>query len=200
MELSKVSATVRTSGGKGSARRMRADGKIPAVTYGKGTDATPITVSPEEVIDVLESERGVNSLIELDVDGKKSKCLLGEYQYHPVSRELLHVDFVEVDTSKAVEVKVPLVLTGKAQGVVMGGKLRQVFLQVPVRCIPEKIPAKLTHDITNLQLEQHVHAADLQLPEGVEVPLPPKRTLVALAIDKRAKKDEEKGEGEAEKK
>lgn len=200
MELTKVSANVRTAGGKGLARRLRASGRIPAVAYGKGRQARSLDVSPEEVTAVLQSELGVNSLIQLDVEGKESlNVLLGEYQYHPVTRKLLHADFVEVDLDRPVEVKVPLELTGKAQGVVMGGKLLHVFREVPIRCVPTKIPTKITHDITELQIEQHVSAADLQLPEGVEVRLAPKMTLASIAADRRAKGAEE-GEGEAEKK
>jgi large subunit ribosomal protein L25 len=200
MELSKVSATVRTAGGKGPARRLRAEGRIPAVAYGKGQQARSLAVAPEEVVSVLESEFGVNSLIELVVDGKETlNVLLGEYQYHPVTRQLLHADFIEVDLDKPVEAKVPLELTGKAQGVVMGGKLRQVFREIPVRCVPGKIPSKVTHDITELQLEQHVSAADLKLPEGVEVQLPPQKTIATVAADRRAKNAEEEGESEKKK-
>lgn len=200
MELSKVSAVVRTAGGKGAARRLRSAGQIPAIAYGNGLEPRMLSVAPDEVIRVLESELGVNSVIELEVDGKeKLNVLLSEYQYHPVSRKLLHADFIQIDLNKPVETKVPLELTGKPQGVVMGGKLQQIFRQIPVRCVPTKIPAKVTHDITELQIEQHVAAADLKLPEGVEVLLPPKRTLATIAADRRAKNAEE-GEGEAEKK
>lgn len=200
MELTKVSANVRTAGGKGPARRLRASGRIPAVAYGKGRPARSLAVSPEEVMAVIKSELGVNSLIRLEVDGQESlNVLLTDYQYHPVTRKLLHADFVEVDLEQPVEVKVPLELTGKAQGVVMGGRLLQVYREIPIRCVPTKIPAKITHDITDLQIEQHVSAADLKLPEGVEVRLPPKMTLASIAADRRAKGAEE-GEGEAEKK
>lgn len=198
MELSKVSANTRTAGGKGIARRLRASGQIPAVAYGKGREARSLAVSPEQVTSVLNSELGVNSLIELEVEGEgKINVLLGEYQYHPVTRRLLHADFIEVDPNDPVEVKVPLELTGKAQGIVMGGKLRQIFREIPVRCVPGKIPAKVTHDITELQIEQHVAAADIQLPEGVEIRLPAKKTIATIASDRRAKGEEE---GEAEKK
>jgi large subunit ribosomal protein L25 len=199
MELSKVSANTRTAGGKGIARRLRASGQIPAVAYGKGRAARSLAVSPEEVVNVLQSELGANSLIELEVEGKeKLNVLLGEYQYHPVTRRLLHADFIEVDVNDPVEVKVPLELTGKAQGIVMGGKLRQIYREIPVRCVPGKIPAKVTHDITELQIEEHVAAADIQLPEGVEICLPAKKTVATIASDRRAKGEE--GEGEAEKK
>lgn len=192
MQLNKVSASLRTDSGKGPARRLRAQGKIPAVTYSKGRPAQHLTVSPEEVVAALKSEHGRNSVVSIEVEGGSAiTAMIGEYQYHPVSRELLHADFVEVSETETVDVKVPLVLTGKPKGVVMGGILRQVFREIPVRSVPRAIPVSLSHDISELDVEGHVAAQDLKLPEGVEVLLRPKQTLAAIARDRRAKGEEE---------
>jgi large subunit ribosomal protein L25 len=192
MQSTKISASVRTGGGKGPARRLRVEGKIPAVAYGLGKAARSLAVSPDELVTVLFSELGVNTLLDVQVEGgEKFSAMLGEYQYHPVSRQLLHADLVEVDPSKPVDVNVPLELTGKAQGIVMGGKLSQPFRVIPVRCLPGKVPVKLTHDITELQLDGHVGASELKLPEGVEVRLPPKQTIALIMREKHAKGEEE---------
>jgi len=114
-----------------------------------------------------------------------------EYQYHPVSRQLLHADFIEVTEETVVEVNVPLTLTGKPKGVVMGGKLRQVFRDLPVRCKPSLIPVEIVHDVTELDLDQHVAAKDLSLPAGVTVSLREKQTVALVASDKHKKADEE---------
>jgi len=97
----------------------------------------------------------------------------------------LHADFLQIDLKDPVQVEVPFELTGRSRGVVMGGTLRQVFRQLTVRCLPEHIPVKITHDITELDVEQHVHVEDLKLPEGVAIELAPKRT-VAGSIRRRA--------------
>lgn len=198
MQVTKITATTRTETGKGPNRRLRAAGKLPAVAYGAGSETRSLVVDPNVVAQVLTSELGINSVVEIDLDGKVATAMIGDYQYHPVTRKLLHADFVEVKEDQKVDVNVPLILTGKSKGIVMGGKLRQVFRELPIRCVPKAIPVKLTHDITELDLDQSISVQDLQLPEGVEVSLPPKRTVAVVATDKRAKK-EDGTEGEAEK-
>jgi large subunit ribosomal protein L25 len=124
--------------------------------------------------------------------------MIADYQYHPVSRVLLHADFIAVDEKTEVEVKVPLVLFGKSKGVVVGGKLRQVFREVPVRCAPGHIPAELRFDITELEIDDVVPAGQLELPEGVSLGINEKQTVAMIATDRRAKMDEEEAaEGEA---
>lgn len=195
MQLNKVSAVTRTQSGKGPARRLRSSGQIPAVAYSEGKPAIHLAVPPQELIAALSSEYGRNSLIELSVDGTTTiKARVGEYQYHPVSRELLHADFVEIQEDKPIEVKVPLRLTGRAQGIVMGGKLRQVFRELPIRSLPAAIPVEIVHDITELAVDGVVAVKDLNLAEGVEVLLPGKRTVAAIEADRRAKNADEEGD------
>jgi large subunit ribosomal protein L25 len=192
MELRKVTASVREETKKGPARRLRQRGQIPAVAYGKKVEPRSLSVSPKDLEEVLNSERGRNTVIELDVQGSdKLTVLLNQYQYHPVSRHLLHADFLQIDLKEPVHVEVPFELVGKSKGVVMGGILRQVFRALPVRCLPEHIPVKLVHDVTELDIDQHVHAEDLQLPEGVVIELAPKRTVAGVVTEKhRGDKDE----------
>ncbi len=198
--LTKVSAIARSVRGKNAARRLRADGKIPAVAYGEGQDVLSLSVSPDDVKKALFSDYGVNVVVELEVDGKAAgKAMIADYQYHPVSRSLLHADFIRVSEDTKVTVKVPLELSGRPRGVVMGGTLRQVFRELPVRCTPGTIPVKIVHDITSLELDTHLTVADLNVPEGVEVLLPEKRTVVSVAVDRRAKKDEAEEEKDSKK-
>ncbi|MCH2109968.1 MAG: 50S ribosomal protein L25, partial [Polyangiaceae bacterium] len=158
-----------------------------------------LSLEPEFLVEVLESQLGVNTIVELDIDGKdKVQAMIAEYQYHPVSRELLHADFVAVDESTHVEVRVPLVLVGRAKGIVLGGKLRQVFRELPVRCLPSQIPAAIEHDITELGIEETVAAGELKLADGVEVTLGEKQTVAMVATDRRAKAEEEEEGAEAE--
>lgn len=197
MQVTKIAATPRTDNGKGSSRRLRSAGKLPAVTYGKGQPTQPLVVDPNEVVAVLTSDLGINSLVQLDIEGKTINTMIGDYQYHPLSRQLLHADFVQVKDGQTVDVKVPLRLTGKSKGIVMGGKLRTVFRDLPVRAVPGKIPVEIVHDITELDLDQTLSAGELELGEGVEVLLDPKRTVALVAQDRRAKGDKADGEGEA---
>lgn len=191
MQTIKINATRRQQAGKGGARRVRDTGKIPAIAYGKDLAALPLAVSPEQLHQVLLSERGRNSVIEVQVEGQDNfTALLTDYQYHPISRSLLHADFLQIALDKEVDVEVALELTGKAAGIVLGGTLRQVFRVLPLRCLPEKIPVKISYDVTPLGLDGHVQVRDLALPEGVSVRLPPERTLVAIVKEKQAMEEE----------
>lgn len=187
MELRKVSASVRTGTGKGENGRLRRTGQVPAVAYGRGQPARALTVAPSDLSAVLASEHGRNSVIELNLgDKEKLTVLLRDYQHHPVTRAFLHADFVQISLDQPVEVDVPLETTGKAAGVVKGGILRQVFRKVPVRCLPNLIPVKIVYDVTALDLDGHVAAKDLVLPEGVSVRLPPAQTVIAIVTEKAA--------------
>jgi large subunit ribosomal protein L25 len=181
MEIVKLEASPRPESGKGPAKRLRREGKIPAVAYGKQLAATPIAVSPKLLHKVLVSEHGQNSVLELAVDGgKKITAMLRDYSYHPVSRELLHADFIEIKLDQPVDVEVPFECTGKAVGIVQGGVLRQVYRKLPVRCLPEKIPTKIEHDVTPLNMGDHLKASELKLPEGVTVRLPTDQTIAGV--------------------
>jgi large subunit ribosomal protein L25 len=197
MELRKVTATVRQATGKGENGRLRRTGQIPAVAYGRGQPARSLTVAPADLAGVLASDLGRNSVIELAVgEREKLTVLLRDYQYHPVTRAFLHADFVQISLDQPVDVEVPLETIGKAAGVVKGGILRQVFRKMPVRCLPGLIPVKITHDVTALELDEHVAARDLGLPEGVSVRLPPAQTVIAVVTEKQAP---DEGEEEAQK-
>jgi large subunit ribosomal protein L25 len=181
MESIKVSANRRSESGKGVASRLRATGKIPAVAYGKQLPAQALAVSPDAIKQILASAYGSNNVIELDVDGKDQlTVLLRDYQYHPVSRHLLHADFVQIHLDQPVDVEVPLELPGKPVGVVKGGTLRQVFRKLPIRALPNDVPVKIVHDVTALDLDGHVAPKDLVLPAGVSVRLPPEQTIASI--------------------
>lgn len=190
MQTITIKAAQRDERGKGAASRLRRTGKIPAIAYGKSLPARSLAVSPNQLKQVLSSEHGRNTVIELDFDGAdKLTVLLRDTQHHPVSREFLHADFVQIKLDEPVDVEVPLELTGKAQGVVLGGTLRQVYRKLPIRSLPEKIPVKVVYDVTALGLDGHVAPKDLALPEGVEVRLAADQTLVAIVKEKHAEEE-----------
>lgn len=197
METTPLAASVRKESGKGAARRLRSQQLIPAVVYGKDLPPLSLSVSPKDVTDVIGSVRGRNSVIELDIEGdRKLTVLLCDYQYHPVTRRLLHADFLQIHPEKAVDVEVPFELQGRPQGVVMGGTLRQVFRKLPVRCLPGQIPVKITHDVAELGLDEHVPVKALSLPEGVTIRLPAEQTVAAVVAERRRQAEAEAAAGE----
>ena len=192
MDLMKVTATRRSDSGKSVARRLRSADQIPAVAYGRKSEAMTLAVSPKRLVDVLATSHGRNTVIEIAIDnGENFPALLCDYQYHPVTRQLLHADFLKISLTEPVDVEVPFETFGKCKGIVAGGTLHVVYRKLPVRCLPEKIPVKITYDITELDLDGHVGAKDLPLPEGVSIRLAPSQTVLAVVSEK------DRGEEEA---
>ncbi len=192
MQSIKLAAEARKEQGKSEARRLRAAGRIPAVAYGPNLKSTPLAVSPKDIQSVLGTEYGRNAVIELDIKGeKKLTVLLNDFQYHPVTRSILHADFLEIREDQPVDFDVPFEALGKAKGVVAGGVLRQVFRKLPVRCLPANLPVKLTHDVTELELDHSVAAKDVKVPEGVSIRLPAEQTVLAVVTEKKKYDEEE---------
>ena len=183
MEIIKLSATPRPDCGKSPSNRLRRTGQIPAVCYGKGLAAFSVAVAPKELLQVLKSAHGKNSVIELNVkDAQNYTVMVRDYGYHPISRDLLHADFLQVKLDQPVDVDVPMRCTGKAKGLVAGGILQQIFRNLPIRCLPEKIPVDIEIDVTELELGDTIKAGKVKLPDGVKVRLPEEQTIVVIAI------------------
>ena len=186
-----VTAASRKPAGKSEARRLRRAGSIPAVAYGKGEAAHPLAVAPGDMISVLKSEAGRNSVISMKVDNTDLLVMIKDYTLHPVTRRLEHIDFMRVSLDTPVEVDVPLTTSGKAAGVAAGGVLHQVFRTLPVRCLPNQIPLKIEVDVTALALQEVVETKDLKLPEGVSVRLPADLTIIGVVAPEKDRSEDE---------
>jgi len=183
MEIIKLSATPRTESGKSPSNRLRRTGQIPAICYGKGLAAFSVAVVPKELLQVLKSPHGKNSVIELSVkDSQSYTVMVRDFGYHPISRDLLHADFLQVKLDQPVDVEVPVRCTGKAKGTVTGGILQQIFRNLPIRCLPANIPVVIDIDVNELDLGDTVKAGQVKLPEGVKVRLPEDQTVVVVAV------------------
>jgi len=183
VQRTELSAKNREGSGKGPARKLRAQGLIPAVIYGRHLKApSRIAVEPGAVKKAIATTQKFNTLIALKVDGGDPRLvLLKDYQQDPVSRELLHADFIEVREAEPVKVKVPLVLTGRAEGVALGGILSQSRRDLEVWALPNAIPEKIEADVTHLKIAQALHISDIKLPEGVKVKTHVNFTLAVIA-------------------
>ena len=182
MEIIKLSATRRVDSGKGPSNRLRRSGQIPAIAYGKDLAPTAVAVSPKALLSVLGSEHGQNSVVELEIENaEKLTVMVRDYSYHPITRELTHADFVSVKLDQPVEVEVPFKLLGKAKGLVGGGIVQQVFRRIPIRCLPEKIPALIEVDVTNLDINESIKASSLAHLEGITIVLHDDQTIVVCA-------------------
>lgn len=164
-----LAAEARNSAGKGFARKARAAGKLPAVLYGNGAEATMITVDPVRLVEIFRKTRNRNTVVELEIDGAKVPAIVKEAQRHPVGRQLLHVDFYRVTSDKPVEVMVPLKSVGRHAGAALGGRLRLIRRSVRARCIYDKIPEVLEIDVTPMDIGDMRKVSEITVPEGVEV-------------------------------
>ncbi len=160
-----VVATPRTGKfNKNHARRVRVEGKIPAVVYGAGQDAVAVTVDPRVVTKILHSEAGHNTIFDLNVEGAPLvKAMIVDWQHEPIKGKLLHIDFKRIAMDKAMRVSVPVLLTGVPAGVKnSGGILDQVLREVEIECLPADIPDHIDIDVTGLELHGVIHISDLR--------------------------------------
>jgi len=163
-------ADARGGVGKGVARKLRAAGRIPAVLYGKGKEGEAISVDPTLLERLLHtSESGMNTLIDLSVDGRTSTVLLKDLQRDPIRGRYLHADFFVVDLKQELQVTIPLHFVGKAKGLEFGGIVEHPLREVEVACLPQAIPDSIEVDVTELNIGDSLHVRDLQTLAGVRL-------------------------------
>ena len=157
----------RDTRGKNEARRLRAEGRIPAVLYGTRKDAKlpegiAVAVDPKELLRILHLESGANTLITLKLDGTESRVMVKEYQLDPVSHKLLHADFYQLAMDRAITVTVPFLVKGEPKGVkLQGGVLDFVTREIQVQCLPADIPEHIDIDASELMLNQSIRLRDV---------------------------------------
>jgi large subunit ribosomal protein L25 len=159
-----VVATPRTGKfNKNAARRVRVEGKIPAVVYGAGQDAVAVAVDPKIITKILHSESGHNTIFDLNVEGAPVvKAMIVDWQNEPLKGKLLHIDLKRIAMDKAMRVSVPIQLVGIPVGVkTQGGILEHVLREVEIECLPADIPSHLDVDVTGLELHGLIHVSDL---------------------------------------
>ncbi len=163
-----LAAVTRSGRGKNEARRLRSSGALPAVVYGgESKEGISVSVDPKELLHILHSESGANTLISLSVDdGAVNQVLVKEFQLDPVTSDLLHVDFYRLALDKAITVTIPVTLTGEPEGVkLQGGLVDFVQREVQIECMPTEIPEHIEVDISSLVIGQGVRLRDVL--EGV---------------------------------
>jgi large subunit ribosomal protein L25 len=162
-----LDAVKRDGRGKNEARRLRADGRIPAVVYGarkegKTPEGVPVAVDPKALLRILHSDSGANTLIKLTLDGGESQVMVKEYQLDPISHSLLHADFYQLAMDRAITVTVPIVVKGEPKGVKQqGGLLDFVTREIQVECLPTDIPEHIDIDVSELMLHQAIRLRDV---------------------------------------
>jgi large subunit ribosomal protein L25 len=193
MDFAKVSVEVRNNVGKGAARRVRAAGRIPGVLYGRHVAPVSVSFDGRLLIKSLDKEKRRNTVFTLTLEGggapESVTAMIKDAQINPISQNLVHVDFLRVDLDQEVHVTVPLLLIGKALGVINGGQLHQSMHVLSVAAKPAAIPTRIEVDVSALEIGTAVHVSDLKLGEGVRA-LIDARDAVASVVAPKAEKVE----------
>ncbi|NWN92483.1 50S ribosomal protein L25/general stress protein Ctc [Marinobacter adhaerens] len=206
-----IDAFPRDDKGRGASRRLRREErKIPAIIYGGGKDATPISIWHNELKKALENEAIFSHILTINLNGKKESVIMKDLQRHPYKLLLTHADFQRVEQDQEIFVQVPVHLLNEETAPAIktyGGVAFRLMTEVEIACLPKDLPEFLEIDLTDIEMDQVVHMSDLKLPEGVRIPAlqhgeEHDQAIVSVSQPKGVKADEEadeaEGEGESE--
>ncbi len=165
-KFEKLNVSVREGKGTSFARRLRLENKVPAVLYHSGVEGTSLSVEKNELYKALKTGQFI---FEIKVGDKEQFVLVKEVQYHPVTDEIIHVDFQQVKEDQKISLEVPLRTEGESEGVKLGGILVQLLNVVTINCKPSNVPEALSVDISDLEMNSSLFVKDIILPDDVEM-------------------------------
>ena len=196
--MSVLTGKIREPNGKSAARKLRTDECIPAVVYGLN-DNVSLSVNPKELNKLIVA-KGRNVLIELKVDGDKTEVrnvLLQEFQTHPLKPGWVHIDFLEIDVTKKIKAKIPVILVGVSPGEKQGGHVNHIIRALEIESLPKDIPEKIEVEMGGVELNAMIQVSDLNLSESVSIVNSPSDVVVNVHLEK-IKAEKPEGEEEAE--
>ncbi|WP_293916981.1 MULTISPECIES: 50S ribosomal protein L25/general stress protein Ctc [unclassified Sphingobacterium] len=182
-----ISGSARQNVGKRDAKELRYEGQVPAVLYGSGTQ-THLSVSAADLKPVLYTPEVV--FVELDINGKKSKAIVQDAQFHPLTDLVIHIDFLELNDEKEVSVNIPVTLTGTSPGVKMGGKLVQKLRKLRVKATPNNLPQSIEVPMESLEVGKSVRVAQVQLKDA-KILNNPDDTIVSVVMSRALRQAEQ---------
>ena len=201
-KFEKLDVDIRKEQGTSAARRTRLRGRVPAVLYHSGVEATPLSMDRKALYKALKTGQ---MIFEVIVEEKSQFVLLKEVQYHPVTDEVIHIDFQKVKEDEKLSLEVAIRGVGESQGVKLGGILVQLLNAVTVKCKPSEIPEFLEIDVTEMEMNTNLFVKDISLPEDVEMITAEDIAVMSVQEPKEEKEEEvvleedgEEGEGTIE--
>lgn len=202
-----IEAFPRDDQGRGASRRLRREErKIPAIIYGAGKEATPISIWHNELKKALENEAFFSHILTIELNGKKESVIMKDLQRHPYKPLLSHADFQRVEKDQEIFVHVPLHLLNEETAETIktfGGVAFRLMTEVEVACLPKNLPEFIEIDMIDIEMDQVIHMSDLKLPEGVRIPAlqhgeDQDQAVVSVSKPKGVKADEAEDEAEGE--
>ena len=198
MELFELKANIRKTTGKGHGRKLRTAGQLPAILYGPKTEPILISVLQGDLNMALKQGNINQILFTLSVQNGKTEthtAMIKELQTHPLSRDVLHVDFYEISMDRKIRVSIPVTTKGNAPGIEQGGMLQIIRRELDVSCLPSEIPETIEIDISNLDIGESIHVQEIPLEGNIEIPEEGNFTVVTILSPKVEEKEEEGEEG-----
>ena len=186
-KFEKLNVDIRKEHGTSAARRARLQNKVPAVVYHSGVEATPLSV---DKISLNKALRTGQMIFEVNVEDKNQFVLVKEIQYHPVTDEIIHIDFQKVKEDEKISLEVAIRSAGESQGVKLGGLLVQMLNSVTIKCKPAEIPEFLEIDVTDMEMNTNLFVKDITLPEDVEMITAEDIAVVSVQEPKEEKEEE----------
>ena len=186
-KFEKLNVDIRKEQGTSGARRTRLQNKVPAVVYHSGVEATPLSV---DKISLNKALRTGQMIFEVNVEDKDQFVLVKEIQYHPVTDEIIHIDFQKVKEDEKISLEVAVRSSGEAQGVKLGGLLVQMLNSVSIKCKPVEIPEFLEIDVTDMEMNTNLFVKDITLPTDVEMLTAEDIAVVSVQEPKQEKEEE----------
>jgi large subunit ribosomal protein L25 len=194
-----LAAEARDRAGKGASRAVRREGRVPCVIYGNKEAALPIHVEAKRLVKLLSSGHFMNSVIELELDGKVHRTLPRDVQFHPVSDRPIHVDFLRVSADSLITVNVPVRFENEdaSPGLKRGGVLNVVRHEVEIRCPADAIPDDIVVDVSGFDVGDSIHISIVKLGANVTTVIDRDFTIATIVAPSGMKSQEDAGEGEA---
>jgi len=193
MELQALKVSTRASLGKGAARQIRREGAVPGVLYGAQKESVSLRVNARDLDNLLHGSQGEHALIELQVEDQpdlNGPAMVKAVQHHPVRGQVIHADLLRIDLTKKIQTMVQISIVGQSMGVIEGGVIDHQSREIEIMCLPMEVPESFEVDISELDIGDNIHVADVAMPDGVEILTPGDRTIVAVHAPRVVVEDE----------
>ena len=185
-----LTADTRPGDGKGEARALRHEGRVPAVAYGSGLQSTPVHVDARDLRLAMSTEAGENAVFRLAIGGDTHLAMAREIHRHPVRRNILHLDFVTINRNTPVHVEVHIVVSGEVEDAIINQSLNTLSIEV----LPLEVPDHIDVSVDGLSVGDVIRAGDVTVPEGVTVLNDPEQTVVSITVPSEEPTEEEEAD------
>ena len=191
----KINAEKRDLGKRSDLTELRKEGFIPGIIYGAGQEGIKIAFNARDYIREYKKSIGAVAFFDITVDGKIYKTFIKEKQIHPLTREIVHIDFLELHKGKSITIDVPINFTGEALGIKEGGVFEIIHRVIQVTCLPKDIPDEIKFDISEMNIGDSIHLKDLDISEEMNTDLSDEITIAILSVPKVVEEVVEEVEG-----